>query len=310
MKITFLKYVFLFLIIGITSCKKNDDNSSTAPTLDAYLKSEARLSIFAKALDKAGLESFKNGPGPFTWFAPTNDAFTAALITEDSLNKMTAGQVNYMLLYHLANTSLSSAQMIAINSTPRNTQLGSGAGQIYYGTVNNETFVNGSKIISRDNVVSNGYVHILDRLNTPPSLKGNIQSILTSTGQHSLFIQALTKANLWASFATTAVYTIFAPTDAAMTAAGYTATSIAAANVTTLASAMRYHFILNVRLFTNDLNKPTIPATAAGSSSYITPSEMGTKIKGKGNTSAIAITKSDLLATNGVVHIIDAVLKP
>jgi uncharacterized surface protein with fasciclin (FAS1) repeats len=227
---------------------------------------------------------------------------------------MTAGQANYLMLYHLVNASLNSENMIALNSAPRTTQLGS-ANQVYYGSVNNETYINGVKITSRDNKVANGYVHVINQFLVPPVLKGNIQRILTESGQHTLFIQALTKANLWTSLGTTAVFTVFAPTDAAMTAAGYTSASIAAVPssgtaFTSFVSAMRYHYILNVRLFTNDLIRTSLPATAAGSSFYLTPSENGTKIKGKNNTTAVNITKNNILGTNGVVHVIDAVLRP
>ncbi|MGI8582339.1 MAG: fasciclin domain-containing protein [Chitinophagaceae bacterium] len=315
MKLSAYKYVLICLTITcLISCDKNNDATTVGgPTLDAFITANPQLSMFSKALDKAGLESFKTGPGPFTWFAPTNDAFAAAGVTEDSLNKLTPGQVNFLMLYHLVNASLNSKLLIAVNSAPRATQIGS-ANPIYFGSVNGNTYINGSKIGSRDNVVSNGYIHIMDRLLVPPVLRGNIQSILTATRQHALFIQALTKAGLWTNLGTAAVSTVFAPTDAAMTAAGYTATSIAATTsgtaLTALTTAMKYHYILNVRLFTNDLLRTSLPSTAAGSGFYLTPSDNGTKIKGKNNASAISITKPDILGTNGVVHIIDAVLKP
>ncbi|MEJ7828419.1 MAG: fasciclin domain-containing protein, partial [Segetibacter sp.] len=187
MKSLVLKYSFIFLLLPfLFSCEKNDTgDTSDAPTLDAFIKADVNLSMFSKALDKAGLESFKTGPGPFTWFAPSNEAFAAASVTEDSLNRMTPGQVNFLMLYHLVNASLNGERLVAVNSSPRATQLGI-ANPLYFGSVNNDTYINGSKIASRDNRVSNGYVHIMNRLLVPPALKGNIQSILTGTGQHTL----------------------------------------------------------------------------------------------------------------------------
>ena len=308
MKISLLKYTIGLLVsLSLFSCEKKVD-AVEAPQIDAYLQSVPELSMFSKAMDKAGLESFKKGPGPFTWFAPSNAAFAAAMISEDSLNKMTPGQINYLLVYHLANTGLFSENMVAINSSPRNSQLGSGAGQFYIGSHNNENYINGSKIISRDNKISNGYIHIINRLNVPPVLRGTIQRILTESGQHTLFIQALTRAGLWTGFGGVAANTVFAPTDAAMTAAGYTITSITAAPVATISTAMRYHYIVNLRLFRNDLFRTSLPATAAGPSSTLTPSDNGTKIKGKNNSTPANIVRPDILGTNGVVHIIDAVL--
>ncbi len=313
MRLSILKYaVILLASANFIGCKKNNDSTSNVPTMDAFIKAEPTLTMFLKATDKAGLESFKTGPGPFTWFAPNNDAFIAASITDDSLNRMTPGQINFLMLYNLVNASLNGGNMIAINSAPRSTQLGTSY-SIYFGSVNSETYINGSKIVSRDNAVLNGYVHILNRLNIPPVLKGNIQTILASTGQHTLFIQALTKAGVWTNLGSASVFTVFAPNDAAMTAAGYNSVAIAAAtgaSLTALTTAMRYHYILNIRLFTNDLIRTSLPSTAAGSSFYITPSENGTKVKGKNNPAAVSILKPDNLGTNGVVHILEAVLKP
>lgn len=308
----FSKYIILCLSIALISgCDKNNDTATTNVTMDAFLQANPQLSLFSKALDKAGLGSFKTGPGPFTWFAPTNDAFAAAKVTEDSLNRMTVGQVNFLMLYHLVNASLNSGNLIAVNSTSRTTQLGT-ANPIYFGSLNGNTYINGSKIATRDNAVANGFIHILDRLLVPPVLNSNIQAMLTATKDHSLFIQALMKTGLWTTLGTTAVFTVFAPNDAAMIAAGYTSTAIAAAtgaSLTALTNAMKYHYILNVRLFTNDLSKSFLPATAAGSTFYITPSDNGSKLKGKNNTGTVNITRPDIFGTNGVVHLIDGVLK-
>jgi uncharacterized surface protein with fasciclin (FAS1) repeats len=220
MKMSFLKYTLLLLITAsFIGCKK-DNAASTAPTLDAFIQSNPNLSTFQKALNKANLESFKNGAGPFTWFAPTNDAFTAAGISDDSLNRMTPGQVSYLLQYHIVNAGLNAESMIAVNSAPRSTQLGPGVGQIYIGTVNGESYVNGTKITSRENQVTNGQVHIINRVNTPPVLRGNVVAILSKiTGPDTLFVQALRRANLLTALNSSAVFTIFAPTDAAMRAA-------------------------------------------------------------------------------------------
>src|SRR4028119_125093 len=99
MKYSIFRYIALLLLTTyLVSCDK-DESVAEAPTVDAFLKADANLSMYVKAIDKANLESFKTGPGPFTWFAPTNGAFTAAGITEDSLNRMTQGQISYLLLY-------------------------------------------------------------------------------------------------------------------------------------------------------------------------------------------------------------------
>lgn len=298
-------FILVFAGLTYTSCKQTDD-APVNPTLNAYLQSQADLSIFSAAMDKAGLQSFKEGPGPFTWFAPTNEAFTAAGISLDSINRMRAGDISYILMYHLVNGSFASNEMVAQNSFPRTTQLGVAA---FIGRKGAEFYVNGSKITSIDNRVTNGFVHKINRINLPPLFTGTMQAILTRSGQHTLFIAALTRANRWAALGTTSVFTILAPTDAAMNAAGLTSTAIGAAPVARVDSIVRYHYFSSVRLFSNDFGTNVeTPQTALGASRTITSLESGNKLRGRTNATPVNVTVKDILGTNGVVHIIDGVL--
>ena len=300
-------YFLLLIAAGITftGCKQTND-TPVYPTLKAFLQSQADLSLFSAAVERAGLQAFKEGPGPFTWFAPTNDAFAAAGITLDSINRMKSGDISYILMYHLVNASFASNEMVAQNSFPRGTQLGQ---PVYIGRKGADYFVNGSKITSVDNRVANGYVHKINRINLPFLFTGNVQAILTKTGQHSLFIAALTRANRWAALGTTAVFTILAPTDNAMTAAGLTGAVIAATPVAKVDSIVRYHYFASTRLFSNDFGTNVeTPQTALGAGRTITSLENGTKLKGKTNITPVNVTLKDILGSNGVVHIIDGVL--
>ena len=302
------KKLFSIVVIGFlfSACAK--DEVTLSPTFDEFVKGKSNLSMFDKAVEKANLKDFKNGVGPFTWFAPTDAAFTAAGITNDSLNKMTPSTISYFMTYHLVNAQYITENMIAVSSISRTTQMGA---PLYNGSFNGNYFVNGGKMESVDNKLSNGFIHITDRFLTPPQLRGNIPSILASTGQHALFIAALTKTGLITTLGTTSVFTIMAPTDAAMIAAGYTATFIAAIPVATLIPIMRYHYFNSVRLFTNDFAADVITiATAGGPSTSLLTSSNGTMVKGKGNVTAVTITNADILGTNGVVHIINGVLRP
>ncbi len=298
--------VVAFITAGIllSSCDK-EDTVATAPTLESFLSNNAELSIFNAAVNKAGLKTFKEGGGPFTWFAPNNAAFASAGITLDSIGKMTEGAANYLVTYHLVNARFASRDMIAQNSFPRTTQQGT---SVYIGRNGNDFFVNGSKIVSADQEVANGLVHIINRVNTPPQLIGNLQNILNRTGQHTLFIAALTKANRWTQLSSASVFTVLAPTDAAMTNAGLTSTAIAAATVGKVDSIVRYHYFNSLRLFSNDFGTKQTPQTALGSGRTITSLENGAKLKGKTNVTPANVVKTDLLGTNGVVHIIDGVL--
>lgn len=305
-----MKKIFLVLITTAIffSCKKKDD-AVQLQTFNDYIAGKPELSIFNALLDKAKLQDFKNGGGPFTWFIPTNSSFNALGFTLDSVNRLTTGQASYVANYHLLNSLALTKDLVAQNSVPRNTQLGL---PVYVGSSNGTFYVNGSKIISANNQLSNGVIHIIEKPNTPVNYVGNIQSILSRTGQHTLFIAALTKATRWTQFSSTNAYTVLAPTDAAMTSAGFTSAAITAATGgtgTRLDSIVRYHYFNSIRLFTNDLGNRESPQTALGAGRTILSSSAGTLIKGRTNSTPANVTTTNLLGTNGVVQIIDGVLK-
>ncbi len=306
-----LKHKSIFkLILGIgvlflASCKKNAEVVAL-PSFDDVVKQQS-LNMFNTAVEKANLQDFKKGGGPYTWFAPTDAAFIAAGITTDSLNKITPSALSYLMVYHLLNERRVGADMIATSSVSRTTQLGT---NIYNGLYNGKYYVNGGRISISDIFITNGVIHVTEAFLTPPQLRGNIGAILNSTGRHTLFIAALTRAGLMAQFSTTTVFTVLAPTDAAMTAAGYTLANIATTPTTVLADFCRHQYFNNVRLFTNDLAATTSFATALGSNKYVATSADGTKVKGVSNLSPVNITIFNRLGTNGVVHEIDGVLRP
>jgi transforming growth factor-beta-induced protein len=195
---------------------------------------------------------------------------------------------------------------VAQNSFARTSQNGQ---SFYIGKYVDSFYFNGFAMTSLDNRVSNGVVHVLSMFSVPPIVRGNLQTVLNATGQHSLFIAALTKANRWTTLGTTSVFTILAPTDAAMTAAGYTTTSISAAPVARMDSLVRYHMFSGSRLFSNDFGNKTSPGTFLSTTKTIVSSSFGRQFKGISNLTPVSVTVPNILGTNGVVHIIDGVLR-
>jgi uncharacterized surface protein with fasciclin (FAS1) repeats len=303
------KIFFLALSAALLVGCDKDEEPVKYPNVVELINNNPNLSIFGSAINKAGLQSFTEG-GAVTWFAPSNDAFIAKGITADSVNRMSQGTASYLLTYHLLRALVTSKDMIASFSVPRTTQQGS---TLYTGGQNGQYFVNGARVTSVDNYVSNGMVHIIDRVNTPVNLAGNLQSILiANSGPDSLFILALRKAGRWTQMASANTYTIIAPTDAAMVAAGLNSAGITAATVGRLDSLARYHYFNSARYFTNDLSyKSTTNPTALGNSRTlaVSSSSSGIGLKGTNNTTAVNIIKSNFLGTNGVVHFSDGILR-
>jgi uncharacterized surface protein with fasciclin (FAS1) repeats len=307
-----LSIVLATSLFFVSCSDKNKKEVFESPSMMSFLQSQPSLSMYVQALEKAGLQSYVNGPGPFTFFAPTNEAFLNARITQDSLNRMSPGAINYLLQYHIINSLVTSKDLLGAQfSFSRGTSIGNtGNTQVFLGngTTADSSYINGTHIISRDNMISNGVVHVINKFQVPPALVGNVQSVLTNTGQHSLFIAALMRAGRWTALAGTGPFTVLAPTNTAMSSSGYTLASINAAPVARMDSLVRYHFFSGSRLFTNDLGNRVSPQTALGVNRTVQSSGNGTMIKGRSNPAAINIVQANMLANNGVVHSINGVL--
>lgn len=245
-----------------------------------------------------------------TLFAPTNDAFAAANITN-------VNGADTILAYHVIQGTILKDDLptSGIASAEAST-LG---GNIYITNKGGDVTINGTtKVVSTDILGSNGVVHVIDRTLIPPTK--TIAQIVTDAAsatpaQFTLLTAALVKANLVSAFdeATDGARTVFAPTDAAFRAAGFPDTaSINAADVNTLTSILQHHVAEpNVYVFSSDLTDGvSIPML---NSQSVTINLVNLTVQdAAGSTPPAGLVGSSLNihATNGVVHVIDKVLLP
>ena len=118
------------------------------------------LNVLVTAVDAAGLADFLAGEGPFTVFAPTDEAF--GLLGEIDLNDTDA--LTEILTYHVADGALMAADVV--NMTSIETLEGS---SLTIEVTDEGAFVNGARIVQKDVVCSNGVVHIIDAVLMPPA---------------------------------------------------------------------------------------------------------------------------------------------
>jgi uncharacterized surface protein with fasciclin (FAS1) repeats len=130
------------------------------------LTADGRFTTLLTLLKASQLDGNLSGPGPFTVFAPTDDAFKKLPDgTVDSLLKNPQGYyLNKMLLYHVVKGKLRASDL------KRTGSLNTLAGQsLLIDTSNGMIFVNGNgKVISSDIVCSNGVIHVIDTVLNPP----------------------------------------------------------------------------------------------------------------------------------------------
>lgn len=278
----------------------------------AYFNKEFTTLIAAvQAADPSILQLLlSNGPSDsgLTLFAPTNDAFTAAGITDLSA---VAAVVDAVLAYHVIDGTVLAANLptttIAASEIPT---LG---GNFYLTNAGGSVNINGTtQVVATDILGSNGVVHVINRTLIPPTQ--DIVEIVSefaggNPAEFSLLAAALTKAGLIDALKGDGPFTVFAPTDAAFLAAGVDQAFIDAATPAELQPILLHHVVEpSLHVFSSDVADGAVPML---NGTDVTISGL-TILDGGGNTPAANLVPSllDVHATNGVIHVIDKVLLP
>ena len=306
-KLNSLSKTFLFgalvALFSLSACKK-DTKIKTDNTINGILSVTPDFSTLNAAVKKAGLSATLSGPGPFTVFAPTNEAFTASGITSAVLGSLTADQAKNILLYHTVASKIMASKV----PTGPNAPVTAANGDLLYVTSNsNGVFINGIQVTQADVQASNGVVHVIGKVLMPPS--GNIVAMAQSDTSLSFLVAAVIKVNLQGALSGDGPLTVFAPTNNAFRAAGFaTIDDVKAVDAATLTSILTYH-VIDARVFSSDLTNGEQVPTLNGEKLTIGLTS-GATVKGKSNSTASNIISTNIVATNGVIHVIDQVLMP
>jgi uncharacterized surface protein with fasciclin (FAS1) repeats len=242
--------------------------------------------------------------------APFNNASNIAAITD-------AGQIEALkniLLYHVLGTEVRSNQIALGRSSTATLN----TGKIYFSKSFGLLLVNGnSKVLLANVDASNGIIHVIDDVLIPASQ--NIAQIAIGNPAFSSLVAALVKTNLAGVFTGAGDFTVFAPTDAAfakLSAPFNSAANISAitsqAQIDALANILKYH-VAGSRYFAWDFGiLSTIPTLAAAPNNNL-KGILGLNngwIKGNSNSTFSRANPVNILATNGVIHVMDQVLLP
>jgi uncharacterized surface protein with fasciclin (FAS1) repeats len=171
----------LALAIGVAACGGGDEETTGAAATDDNVAAPAAaeknivalaqetpdLSTLVEAVSAAGLVETLEEPGPYTVFAPTNQAFEALGGTLDTLlEPKNKAELAEILTYHVVPGELMSSEL-RDGQMLKTVQGGTLEVQI----TNGEVTVNGAKVATPDVEASNGVVHVIDEVLIPPSLR-------------------------------------------------------------------------------------------------------------------------------------------
>ncbi|RYF89690.1 MAG: fasciclin domain-containing protein [Chitinophagaceae bacterium] len=315
---SFLMPAFLGMgIIAFSSCENDDDVTTPSGTVTQVVVGADNFSTLESAVIKANLSATLDGAGPFTVFAPDNNAFTASGVTPAVLNSLTADQVKTILLYHTLTSKVTAANVPA---GPNAKVITASGDSVFVTKKAGVVYINGVKVAQADINATNGVIHRIERVLMPAS--GNIVATAQMPGSG---LDSLVKAVTVAATAPggdpailtmlqNSTLTVFAPNNAAFTQllSALSLNNISNIPIGTLTAVLKYHLVAG-RAFSSDLTNGNISMAAGGTTAVnlTNGSNGGPTITGNGNAGAKAnIVATNMVARNGVVHVIDKVLLP
>ena len=265
---------------------------------------QASFQLLSFAIAKAGLANELNDPKfAYTLFAPTDEAFAAlGLGTRQAINTMPVDKLKAILLYHVLGSKVMAAQV-----PETYTELTMLSNQAAYIISRGATVtINGSSVVAADIAAKNGVIHAIDRVLMPPA--GNIVEVAAANPNFSYLVAAVQRAGLVDALAGAGPLTVFAPTNQAFIDAGFpTIASIEAATPSALIPILTYHVAAG-RVFSSDLVNGQMLTMLSGGMTTVLLNN-GAQIDGASSAPS-NIIQTDVVATNGVIHVIDRVLLP
>jgi transforming growth factor-beta-induced protein len=299
-----LKLLGVMLVVAavlVAGCTTEPPEATPTPTpapktIIETAQDAGSFTTLLAAVEAAGLTGTLSGEGPFTVFAPTDDAVaklpegTVAILLEDP-----QGDLKDILLYHVVSGELMAEDVAS--QPDAMTLLGK---RLRFDTTDG-VMVDGAEVVTADIVCSNGVIHVIDAMMLP---KGNIVETAVADGRFTTLVAAVQAAGLDGALSDeTKDYTVFAPTDDAFAAlpAG-TVEALLEDPEGQLTDILLYH-VVDGRFMASDVGSMDTIDTLQGSPLVIDTTD-GVTVGGAN----VIIT--DVECSNGVIHVIDAVLIP
>lgn len=323
-KLVIAKWLVLSLMVcTFMACTKDDfsyqEQNRQVLMLD-QIKMDTSLSIAVQALEKAKMASTLNTYGPFTFFAPDNNAFKKYFknLGKSGISDFSEEELKTLMTYHILPTRLVAAQFI---QGPQTTATGRGdyiTLDISKGYKTTAT-ANGKALIYQTDIeYSNGFLHKMDAVLDPPTLTIG-QFLKQNTDKYSVFIAGLervglmdTLTNLNDASGNRIRLTLFAETNDILANAGVT--TFNTMPIDELRAYLRYHIVRGGNFSSSyTFLTSAIPGINVAErwdntlltldgQDYIYFNLAGSKLI---NNETINFASSDIIMRNGILHNLD-----
>ncbi len=261
--------------------------------------SAGKFGTLAAALKAAGLVDALKGEGPFTVFAPTDEAFAKlpkgtvdSLLKPENKAKLTA-----ILTYHVVQGRFVAGDVAKLtNAATLNGQ------RVDISAKGGKVMIDGAIVTAPDVTASNGVIHVIDTV-LIPSDKDIVQTAVAA-GKFNTLAAALKAAGLVDALQAAGPFTVFAPTDDAFAKLpkGTLDSLLKPENKDKLAAILKYH-VVSGRVYSSE-------AVKAGSAATLQGSRVSISSSGGVTIDNARVVTPDIDASNGVIHVIDSVIMP
>ncbi|MHC4398892.1 MAG: fasciclin domain-containing protein, partial [Planctomycetota bacterium] len=292
--------IVLFTAMAIQFGTSNAFSGSPSKDIVETAVSADGFQTLVAAVEAAGLVETLKGNGPFTVFAPNDDAFNRlpAETLKSLLKPQNKSQLASILTYHvvpgrvLAREAFSLPRAATVNGQ-----------QLDITNQGGRLSIEESQLLATDIECTNGVIHVIDRVLLPEQER--IPSVAENAGKFGTLLAALDAAGLTKVLAGDGPFTVFAPTDAAFKQLpdGTVKSLLKPENKQQLTDILKYH-VVSGRIYSQMAAQTGEATTLLGSRLEVSVLSDGLKV----NESRVV--QQDIESANGVVHAIDSVLLP
>ena len=305
-------------VTGIATAQSAAPSKNIVQTAVAAGKFKTLVAL----VKQAGLVGTLSAPGNLTVFAPTDQAFANLKKSNPALFAKVASDkklLRTVLTYHVVGKRIPAVAAVAAAKKGAKVKTVEGE-QIALSFRAGKIVLNGAaRVVIPDVKASNGIIHAIDAVIVPPSLvkapapapTKSIVEIAAGNPDFSTLVSLVQKAGLVQAISAAGPFTVFAPTNEAFDKLAKTAPATyqaVLADPTLLAKVLTYHVVAG----SIKSGQAIAVAKQNGTVNALEGEAISLSIKdGKLTLNGIStVVTPDVLATNGVIHVIDTVIVP
>jgi transforming growth factor-beta-induced protein len=310
-QVMFILIMSMALLACGSSSNDDDDMNIVETAVD-----DGRFTTLVAALQAAGLDDDLTGEGPFTVFAPTDDAFNLlpAGTVDTLLEPANQNLLIDILTFHVFDGRVLAADAIASAGTALTMLNGS---DLRVDVVNNMVILslNGNRqatVTFTDIETTNGVIHVIDAVLDPEDATENIAVTATNDSRFTTLVAAVGAAGLVDVLAGEGPLTVFAPTNDAFDKLpeGVVDSLLLEENQSDLIDILTYHVYDGSVLAADAIALDGMSVGMFNGALMRIDVVDGTVVLNLDGSREAMVINPNVLASNGVIHVIDTVLNP